>query len=345
MDGTRTSDFDYVLPKRLIAQRPLKHRDHSRLMVLDKLSGSIEHRRFFDLPDFLNEGDVLVFNDSRVIPARLFAEKEWTKRRVEILLLRRLRKGVWKALVKPGKKMRPGTKFYFGFNLPEPILGTVLEEELDGVKVITVEDEDQLIKTATLAIPPYIQDVVSDMERYQTVYSRIEGSIAAPTAGLHFTNLLLENLRSAGVTTVFVTLHVGWDSFRPIRTENPMDHEMHSEYWEISPCSAELLNKAKSEGRRVVSVGTTAVRLLENAAVKQGGPPLVAGSGWADLFISPGYKFKMVDNLITNFHLPKSTLLMLTSALTGRETMLKAYKEAVSLKYRFYSFGDAMLIL
>jgi S-adenosylmethionine:tRNA ribosyltransferase-isomerase len=341
----KTSDFDYFLPKELIAQRPLKYRDHSRLMVLDKLNSSIEHRRFFDLPNYLNQGDVLVFNDSRVVSARLIVEKERTQTRIEILLLRRLRKGVWKALVKPGKKMRPGTKFYFGSDLPEPIRGTVLEEELDGAKIISVEDEDQLIKTATIAIPPYIQEVVSDMERYQTVYSRAEGSIAAPTAGLHFTNLLLEKLRSDGVTTIFVTLHVGWDSFRPIRTDNPMDHEMHSEYWEISSYASDLLNKAKAEGRRVISVGTTAVRLLEHAAIKQGGPPLVAGSGWADLFISPGYEFKMVDNLITNFHLPKSTLLMLTSALAGKETMLTAYKEAVALKYRFYSFGDAMLIL
>lgn len=341
----KTSDFDYFLPKELIAQRPLKYRDHSRLMVLDKLNGSIEHRRFFDLPNYLNQGDVLVFNDSRVVSARLIVEKERTQTRIEILLLRRLRKGVWKALVKPGKKMRSGTKFYFGSDLPEPIRGTVLEEELDGAKIISVEDEDQLIKTATIAIPPYIQEVVSDMERYQTVYSRAEGSIAAPTAGLHFTNLLLEKLRSDGVTTIFVTLHVGWDSFRPIRTDNPMDHEMHSEYWEISSYASDLLNKAKAEGRRVISVGTTAVRLLEHAAIKQGGPPLVAGSGWADLFISPGYEFKMVDNLITNFHLPKSTLLMLTSALAGKETMLTAYKEAVALKYRFYSFGDAMLIL
>ena len=341
----KTSDFDYFLPKELIAQRPLKYRDHSRLMVLDKLNGSIEHRRFFDLPNYLNQGDVLVFNDSRVVSARLIVEKERTQTRIEILLLQRLRKGVWKALVKPGKKMRSGTKFYFGSDLPEPIRGTVLEEELDGAKIISVEDEDQLIKTATIAIPPYIQEVVSDMERYQTVYSRAEGSIAAPTAGLHFTNLLLEKLRSDGVTTIFVTLHVGWDSFRPIRTDNPMDHEMHSEYWEISSYASDLLNKAKAEGRRVISVGTTAVRLLEHAAIKQGGPPLVAGSGWADLFISPGYEFKMVDNLITNFHLPKSTLLMLTSALAGKETMLTAYKEAVALKYRFYSFGDAMLIL
>ena len=341
----KTSDFDYFLPKELIAQRPLKYRDHSRLMVLDKLNGSIEHRRFFDLPNYLNQGDVLVFNDSRVVSARLIVEKERTQTRIEILLLQRLRKGVWKALVKPGKKMRSGTKFYFGSDLPEPIRGTVLEEELDGAKIISVEDEDQLIKTATIAIPPYIQEVVSDMERYQTVYSRAEGSIAAPTAGLHFTNLLLEKLRSDGVTTIFVTLHVGWDSFRPIRTDNPMDHKMHSEYWEISSYASDLLNKAKAEGRRVISVGTTAVRLLEHAAIKQGGPPLVAGSGWADLFISPGYEFKMVDNLITNFHLPKSTLLMLTSALAGKETMLTAYKEAVALKYRFYSFGDAMLIL
>ena len=341
----KTSDFDYFLPKELIAQRPLKYRDHSRLMVLDKLNGSIEHRRFFDLPNYLNQGDVLVFNDSRVVSARLIVEKERTQTRIEILLLQRLRKGVWKALVKPGKKMRSGTKFYFGSDLPEPIRGTVLEEELDGAKIISVEDEDQLIKTATIAIPPYIQEVVSDMERYQTVYSRAEGSIAAPTAGLHFTNLLLEKLRSDGVTTIFVTLHVGWDSFRPIRADNPMDHEMHSEYWEISSYASDLLNKAKAEGRRVISVGTTAVRLLEHAAIKQGGPPLVAGSGWADLFISPGYEFKMVDNLITNFHLPKSTLLMLTSALAGKETMLTAYKEAVALKYRFYSFGDAMLIL
>ena len=341
----KTSDFDYFLPKELIAQRPLKYRDHSRLMVLDKLNGSIEHRRFFDLPNYLNQGDVLVFNDSRVVSARLIVEKERTQTRIEILLLQRLRKGVWKALVKPGKKMRSGTKFYFGSDLPEPIRGTVLEEELDGAKIISVEDEDQLIKTATIAIPPYIQEVVSDMERYQTVYSRAEGSIAAPTAGLHFTNLLLEKLRSDGVTTIFVTLHVGWDSFRPIRTDNPMDHKMHSEYWEISSYASDLLNKAKAEGRRVISVGTTAVRLLEHAAIKQGGPPLVAGSGWADLFISPGYEFKMVDNLITNFHLPKSTLLMLTSALAGKETMLTAYKEAVAVKYRFYSFGDAMLIL
>lgn len=345
----RTSDFDYELPQELIAQTPVEPRDSSRLMVVSRADGSIQHRRFYDLPEYLRPGDVMVFNDSRVIPARLYGRRIMDSTgspqvggQIEILLLSRLSPGVWRALVRPGRRMREGIAFEISSD-GDGMSGEVLSVEDDGTRIVRLSDEEHLNKVGVVPLPPYIHAPLADSERYQTVYSRIEGSVAAPTAGLHFTPRLLERVRDMGVETAFVTLHVGWDSFRPIKTDDVSSHKMHSEYWELSPESAETLNRAKREVRRVISVGTTAVRLLENAASLHGGN-LRPGSGWADIFITPGYKFRVVDALVTNFHLPRSTLLMLTSALAGRDLILRAYREAVEQRYRFYSFGDAMFI-
>ena len=340
----KTTDFDYLLPESLIAQTPIEPRDHSKLMILDRTSGEIKHRHFFDILDYLIEGDVMVFNDSRVIPARLYGKEDVRGHEVELLLLSQLQKNVWRSLVKPGRRMRAGSKFVIGSE-GDSIEGEVIDVEKSGTRIVRLDDDEKINDIGVVPLPPYIKKRVEDPERYQTVYSHREGSIAAPTAGLHFTKDLLSRIREKGVKIVFVTLHVGWDSFRPIKTEDPEKHEMHSEFWELSSESAETINKAKLDGRRIFSVGTTAVRLLENAANLQKGSLLRAGSGWADIFITPGYKFKIVDNLITNFHLPKSTLLMLTSAISSRELIMRAYADAVQNEYRFYSFGDAMLIL
>ena len=340
----KTTDFDYFLPESLIAQTPIEPRDHSKLMILDRTTGEIKHRHFFDLLDYLIEGDVMVFNDSRVIPARLYGKEDVRGHDVELLLLSQLQKNVWRSLVKPGRRMRVGSKFVIGSE-GVSIEGEVIEVENSGTRIVRLDGDEKINDVGVVPLPPYIKKRVEDPERYQTVYSHKEGSVAAPTAGLHFTKDLLSKIREKGVKVVFVTLHVGGDSFRPIKTEDPNKHEMHSEFWDLSSVSAEAINKAKLDGRRVFSVGTTAVRLLENAASLQKGSILSAGSGWADIFITPGYKFKIVDNLITNFHLPKSTLLMLTSAISTRELIMKAYDEAVQNEYRFYSFGDAMLIL
>ena len=344
----RTSDFDYHLPKDLIAQTPMEPRDHSRMMVVSRSDGSLRHRRFDDLPDLLRGGDVLVFNDSRVFPARLHGRRTGTGGSIELLLLSRLSPGVWRALVRPGRRMREGV----GFEVPgdgtgPQVRGRVLGADSDGVRTLELSGEEHLHRLGVVPLPPYIHEPLADTERYQTVYANAEGSVAAPTAGLHFTRDLLERVRSLGAETVFVTLHVGWDSFRPVQNEDPASHKMHTEYWEIGRGAADAINKAKREGRRVISVGTTAVRLLEQAAALHAGPEgvLAAGSGWADLFILPGFQFRVVDALVTNFHLPRSTLLMLTSAFAGRDLVFQAYAEAIEEKYRFYSFGDSMLIL
>ena len=342
----RTSDFDYDLPEELIAQTPLEPRDHSKLMLVDRDVGALSHDRFFNLPKYLRQGDVLVFNDSRVISARLFGSRDDTGNKIELLLLSRLKEGVWRALVRPGRRMRENDSFIIhdrDDNKSE-MTGHVLEVEDSGSRIVEITNEFLIEEIGNVPLPPYINEKVSDPERYQTIYAKSEGSVAAPTAGLHFTEELMSNIRDKGVLTEFVTLHVGWDSFRPLKSENIFDHKMHSEYWYLSNETAIVINEAKQEGRRIISVGTTAARLLENVFEKQDGYPIREGSGWADIFITPGYEFKVLDGLITNFHLPKSTLLMLTSALAGRDLMLKAYREAVDHEYRFYSFGDAMLI-
>ena len=342
----RTSDFDYDLPEELIAQTPLEPRDHSKLMLVDRDVGALSHDRFFNLPKYLRQGDVLVFNDSRVISARLFGSRDDTGNKIELLLLSRLREGVWRALVRPGRRMRENDSFIIhdrDENKSE-MTGHVLEVEDSGSRIVEITNEFLIEEIGNVPLPPYIHEKVSDPERYQTIYAKSEGSVAAPTAGLHFTEELMSNIRDKGVLTEFVTLHVGWDSFRPLKSENIFDHKMHSEYWYLSNETATIINEAKREGRRIISVGTTAARLLENVFEKQDGYPIREGSGWADIFITPGYEFKILDGLITNFHLPKSTLLMLTSALAGRDLMLNAYREAVDHEYRFYSFGDAMLI-
>jgi len=342
----RTSDFDYDLPEELIAQTPLEPRDHSKLMLVDRDVGALSHDRFFNLPKYLRQGDVLVFNDSRVISARLFGSRDDTGNKIELLLLSRLREGVWRSLVRPGRRMRENDSFIIhdrDDNKSE-MTGHVLEVEDSGSRIVEITNEFLIEEIGNVPLPPYIHEKVSDPERYQTIYAKSEGSVAAPTAGLHFTEELMSNIRDKGVLTEFVTLHVGWDSFRPLKSENIFDHKMHSEYWYLSNETAIVINEAKQEGRRIISVGTTAARLLENVFEKQDGYPIREGSGWADIFITPGYEFKVLDGLITNFHLPKSTLLMLTSALAGRDLMLKAYREAVDHEYRFYSFGDAMLI-
>ena len=342
----KTADFDYLLPDDLIAQTPAEPRDHSRLMVVSRADGAFSHHRFHELPDLVREGDVLVFNDSRVVPARLYGTRNGTGGRIELLLLGRMRDGAWRALVRPGKRMRKGATFKVTAERGDRSLtGEVVGVDLDGSRRVRLSSDD-LCGVGVVPLPPYVRAGLEDEERYQTVYSRVEGSVAAPTAGLHFTSGLLDRLRGAGVETVFVTLHVGWDSFRPVKVEEPTDHPMHSEQWTLGVEAAEAINRAKREGRRVVSVGTTAVRLLEQCALEhqRGGEVVRAGSGWASLYILPGHRFRVVDALVTNFHLPRSTLLMLTSAFAGRELVLRAYEEAVRLRYRFYSFGDAMLI-
>ncbi|SVA40131.1 uncharacterized protein METZ01_LOCUS92985 [marine metagenome] len=342
----RTSDFNYYLPEELIAQTPIEPRDHSKLMLVERDQSVISHDRFFNLPKYLRQGDVLVFNDSRVISARLYGSRDDTGNKIELLLLSRLREGVWRALVRPGRRMRENDYFIIhdrDGNKSE-MTGQVLEVEESGSRIVEITNEFLIEDIGNVPLPPYIHEKVSDPERYQTIYAKYEGSVAAPTAGLHFTEELMSNIRDKGVLTEFVTLHVGWDSFRPLKSENIFDHKMHSEYWHLSNETAMIINEAKQEGRRIISVGTTAARLLENVFEKQNDYPIREGSGWADIFITPGYEFKVLDGLITNFHLPKSTLLMLTSALSGRDLMLKAYREAVDSEYRFYSFGDAMLI-
>jgi S-adenosylmethionine:tRNA ribosyltransferase-isomerase len=339
----RVSDFSFELPEELIAQVPLENRDESRMMVVDKSTGELEHRKFKDIIEYLKSGDCLVLNNTRVIPARLIGEKQGTNAKIEFLLLKRIDEKRWEALVKPGKRLKEGAKVSFGNG---ELTGTVQEIKENGNRVVEFEYggifETVLDKLGQMPLPPYIKEKLEDKERYQTVYSKASGSAAAPTAGLHFTNKLLDDIKAKGVNVVFLTLHVGLGTFRPVKVENIEEHDMHSEYYELSAEGAEIINKTKEKGGRIIAVGTTSSRTLETIANEQG---LVREqSGWTDIFIYPGYKFKIVDGLITNFHLPESTLIMLVSALAGRENIMRAYKEAVDNRYRFFSFGDAMFL-
>jgi S-adenosylmethionine:tRNA ribosyltransferase-isomerase len=345
----KTSDFDYFLPPELIAQTPVEPRDHSRLMVLNRSDGSIEHRHFFQITDYLQDGDVLVFNDSRVIPARLYGRRIDSGGKVEILLLRRLGTSVWEALVKRSKRLYPGTRVEitndFLADNPPKVLAEVLEARENGIRVIKFSDEALLQKLGKIPLPPYIHAPLPHPERYQTVYAKVAGSAAAPTAGLHFTLELLRELEQKGIHCLFVTLHIGLDTFSPVREDDPRQHSIHSEYGVLSEAVASQLSQAKREGRKVICVGTTTVRILEQVAQLSNPLQLKPFEGWVNLFILPGYQFRMVDALITNFHLPRSTLLMLVTAFTGKELITRAYQEAIARRYRFYSFGDAMLIL
>ena len=350
----RTSDFDYDLPTELVAQSPLEPRDSSRLLVLDRSTGRTEHKLFHQILEHLHPGDVMVFNQSRVIPARLRGRRTDTGGKVEFLLLRRESPGVWQALARPGKRLREGAKVILEApeRPPVPLHEGGFEVEVlasyrDGIKLIRLAREDAIGQIGTVPLPPYIHRRLEDPERYQTVYARNPGSVAAPTAGLHFTEQLLERLRGHGVELAFVTLHVGLDTFRPVHGEDPTQHEIHTEYYELSRETAGVLNRARDEGRRIVAVGTTSVRVLEQLArlmEDRGQKQLTPGQGQADLFILPGHQFRLVDAMVTNFHLPRSTLLMLVSAFAGRELMLRTYQEAIEQRYRFYSFGDAMFI-
>ena len=336
-------DFDYYLPEELIAQDPLEDRSSSRLMVLDKKTGEIQHKIFKDILDYLKPGDCLVLNNTKVIPARLFGVKEGTQAKIEILLLKRKENDIWETLVKPGKKAKPGTKIIFGDGL---LVGEVIDVVEDGNRLIQFSYEgifeEILDQLGQMPLPPYITHTLKDKNRYQTVYAKYDGSAAAPTAGLHFTKELLEKVKAKGVDIAEVTLHVGLGTFRPVKVENVLDHHMHSEFYMVSAEAAEKINATKDRGGRIISVGTTSTRTLESAADESG--RLKECSGWTEIFIYPGYKFKLIDCLITNFHLPQSTLVMLVSALAGREHVLAAYEEAVKEKYRFFSFGDAMFI-
>ncbi len=336
-------DFDYELPEELIAQDPLDDRSSSRLMTLDKHTGAVGHKIFRDIVEDLIPGDCLVINNTKVIPARLFGVKEDTGAMIEVLLLKRKENNIWETLVKPGKKAKAGTVLSFGDGL---LKGTVVEVVEEGNRLIQFSYdgifEEILDELGQMPLPPYITHPLKDKNRYQTVYAKYDGSAAAPTAGLHFTKELLEEIKAKGVEIASVTLHVGLGTFRPVKVENVQDHHMHSEFFRIEPEEAEKINRAKEGGHRVISVGTTSCRTLESAADENG--HIDAKSGWTEIFIYPGYTFKCIDALITNFHLPQSTLLMLVSALAGREHVLAAYEEAVKERYRFFSFGDAMYI-
>ena len=351
MPSLKTSDYDYILPQELIAQTPLEPRDHSRLLVIDRTHCSFSHRRFHELPDLLKGGDVLVFNNSRVIRARLFGNRTDTGRRIEILLLQRLKSNVWEALV--GSKKRVFAGMQVELEGGSAVRAEVLEVRQNGIRVVYFSDDSVLPQIGTVPLPPYIHAPLADPERYQTVYADKEGSVAAPTAGLHFTPQLLENIKNKGAICLFVTLHVGLNTFRPIQVEDALKHPIFPEYGVISEEASAEINKAKLEHRRVICVGTTSVRLAESAAhVSLGNLSTgdTAGiirpwNGWVNDFIYPGYQFKVSDAIITNFHLPKSTLLMLVSAFACKELVFKAYREAIEQHYRFYSFGDAMLII
>ena len=339
----KTSDFFYELPKELIAQVPIEPRDHSRMMLLDRQTGEIRHKHFYDIIDEFMPGDCLILNDSRVLPARIYGIKEETGAKVEFLLLEQKEKDIWEALAGPGKKAKPGVKFNFpGSSLK----AEVLETTSSGNRIIKFTyDGDfytELDKVGQMPLPHYITETLKDKERYQTVYSHELGSAAAPTAGLHFTNEILEKIKKKGVEIGFVTLHVGLGTFRPVKAEEITDHKMHSEHYEISKETAEMINRTKLRNGRVFAVGTTSCRTLESAYKKEGA--VKESSGYTDIFIYPGYKFNVLDGLITNFHLPESTLIMLVSAFAGYQNTMNAYKIAVAEKYRFFSFGDAMFI-
>ena len=339
----KTSDFYYDLPKELIAQDPLEDRSSSRLLHLSMKDGSMEHRHFTDILDYLNEGDCLVINDTRVIPARLYGHKEETGALIEILLLKRRENDIWECLVKPGKKARPGAKITFGDGI---LKGEIIDIVDEGNRLIQFHYdgifEEILDQLGEMPLPPYITHKLKDKNRYQTVYAKNDGSAAAPTAGLHFTKELLEQVKAKGVNIAHVTLHVGLGTFRPVKVSNVLDHHMHSEFYRIEEDAANMINETKKNGGRIICVGTTSCRTIESAAAEDG--TIRACSGWTDIFIYPGYQFKILDCLITNFHLPESTLVMLVSALAGREHVLTAYEEAIRQRYRFFSFGDAMFI-
>ena len=336
-------DFYFDLPQELIAQDPLEDRASSRLLVLDRETGEVTHRKFRDILGYLNPGDCLVINDTKVIPARLIGSREGTNAKIEVLLLKRRENDIWETLVKPGKKAKPGTVICFGDGL---LKGTVIDVVEEGNRLIQFSYdgifEEILDRLGQMPLPPYITHQLQDKNRYQTVYAKHEGSAAAPTAGLHFTKELLQEIEDKGVKLAHVTLHVGLGTFRPVKVENVLDHHMHSEFYMVEESEAEKINQTKRDGGRVICVGTTSCRTIESASDENG--ILKAGSGWTDIFIYPRYQFKILDCLITNFHLPESTLVMLVSALAGREHVLAAYEEAVKERYRFFSFGDAMFI-
>ncbi|KAB3537269.1 tRNA preQ1(34) S-adenosylmethionine ribosyltransferase-isomerase QueA [Alkaliphilus pronyensis] len=339
----KTTDFNYYLPEELIAQTPLEKRDESRLMVLNKETGEISHRHFYNIIDYINEGDCLVLNDTRVIPARLIGEKTDTGGKIEFLLLKQIELDKWEVLVKPGKRAKIGTWFEFGNGILKAKIEAMGE---DGSRIVTFSYEgvfeEILDKLGNMPLPPYITETLEDNERYQTVYSKNKGSAAAPTAGLHLTEELLQKIKAKGANIVFITLHVGLGTFRPVKVENVKEHKMHEEYYSIEAEAAETINLARKMGKKVIAVGTTCCRTLESATTNDS--QLKAGNGWTDIFIYPGYQFKIVDNLITNFHLPESTLIMMVSALASKEIIMKAYETAVKEGYRFFSFGDAMFI-
>ena len=343
MQELKKSDFYFDLPQELIAQDPLEDRSSSRLLVLDKETGEMEHRVFHDIVEYLHEGDCLVLNNTKVIPARLMGTKKDTGATIEVLLLKRRENDIWETLVKPGKKAKPGTVITFGEGL---LTGTVVDIVDEGNRLIQFSYEgifeEVLDKLGEMPLPPYITHKLQDKNRYQTVYAQYEGSAAAPTAGLHFTKDLLAQVAAKGVKIAYVTLHVGLGTFRPVKEENVLEHHMHSEFYQVTPEAAKLINDTKAAGGRVICVGTTSCITIESAAEQNG--VVQAGCGDTEIFIYPGYQFKVLDNLITNFHLPESTLIMLVSALAGREHVLHAYETAVEMKYRFFSFGDAMFI-
>ena len=339
----KTSDFYFDLPEELIAQVPILDRSSSKLMVLDKDTGEVSHKIFKDIIDYLNPGDCLVLNDTRVIPARLIGSKEGTGGKIEFLLLKRNEDDTWETLVKPGKRAKIGTRFLFGEG---KLIAEVVGMGDDGARIVKFEYEgifeEILDELGNMPLPPYITEKLEERERYQTVYSKHNGSAAAPTAGLHFTDELLQKIKDKGVELAFVTLHVGLGTFRPVKVDDVLNHDMHSEYYIVTQEAADKINKAKQNGNKVITVGTTSTRTIESVADENG--KMKAASGWTKIFIYPGYKFKVLDNLITNFHLPESTLIMLVSALAGKENVLNAYKCAVENNYRFFSFGDAMFI-
>lgn len=336
--------FDYHLPESLIAQTPLKNRDESRLLILGRQSGNIEHQHFKDVIDYLESGDTLVLNDTRVMPARLFGLKEETGAKVEMLMLTQIEGNDWEVLLKPAKRIKVGNRLTFGEG---KIVAECIKELDQGGRIMRLHYDgilqERLDELGEMPLPPYIKERLDDQDRYQTVYAKASGSAAAPTAGLHFTDELLANIRDKGINIAFITLHVGLGTFRPVSVDNIDDHEMHSEYYQIDRETAELLNNTKESGHRIISVGTTSTRTLET--IMQSNDKFVAQSGWTDIFIFPGFTFKAIDGLITNFHLPKSTLVMLVSAFSSRDNILNAYNQAVSSEYRFFSFGDAMLII
>ena len=340
----KLSDFDYELPEELIAQKPIEKRDESRLLVYHRDSKAIEHRRFYDIIEYLNEGDCLVINDTKVLPARLLGRRVDTGGKIEFVLLKQIDKNRWETLVKPGRRAKVGTRFSFGDGM---LIAEVVDKVDEGNRIVEFEYEgifeEVLDRIGIIPLPPYIHEKLQNKDRYQTVYAEHRGSVAAPTAGLHFTEELLEKIQKKGVSIARITLHVGLGTFRPVKTEIIEQHKMHEEFFQVTPEAAELINSARKNGGRVIAVGTTSTRTLESIADESG--YVKPQFGKTDIFIYPGYRFKAIDGLITNFHLPKSTLLMLVSALAGREEILRVYREAVEKRYRFFSFGDAMLIL